>query len=126
MKPDTLLIELREAASHLAADAAMCRVRGLADGVMEVECCEVIADLLRRAADALDEGSSRTEERDRLAEQAGYAIGYRLRDALSAASSQAEAITLLCDALADVAEHPASLNGFAVSLLPVLFTDKEA
>lgn len=53
MKPDSLIEELLHAASHLAADAAMCRGRGLADGTMEVECCEVIADLLRRAAEAL-------------------------------------------------------------------------
>lgn len=54
MKPDTLIEELREAASHLAADAAMCRAQGLTVGDIDVECVEVIADLLRRAADALD------------------------------------------------------------------------
>lgn len=126
MSLHTLIEELREAASHLSADAALHRAQGLAVGTIDVERVEVLADLMRRAADAHDAGSSRTEERDRLAEQAGYAIGDRLRDALIAASSQAEAITLLCDALADAAGHPASLNGFAVSLLPFLFTDKEA
>ncbi|MEY4749701.1 MAG: hypothetical protein RIQ60_1915 [Pseudomonadota bacterium] len=51
--PDALVHELRHAASHLAADAAALRARGLEVGTMETECCEVIADLLTRAALAL-------------------------------------------------------------------------
>jgi hypothetical protein len=53
MKPDALIEELREAASHLAADAAMHRAQGLTVGDIDVECVEVIADLLHRAAEAL-------------------------------------------------------------------------
>mgnify|MGYP001243211905 CR=1 FL=1 len=54
MKPETLLEELRQASSHLAADVALHRAQGLTVGDIDVECVEVIADLLRLAADALD------------------------------------------------------------------------
>lgn len=55
-----------------------------------------------------------------LAEQAGGMVGHRLLNALTRAANQGEALTLLDDALADVADHPASLRGFAVQLIDVL------
>lgn len=54
-----------------------------------------------------------------LAEQAGAVIGMELLNGLLHTTTQAEALTLLHDALLDL-DHPRTAGGFAVVLVDVL------
>lgn len=54
-----------------------------------------------------------------LAEQAGAVIGLELLNGLLRTTTQAEALTLLHDALLDL-DHPRTAGGFAVVLVDVL------